>query len=49
MDEDEINRLLQNAIDQANGKAEQKLEERLKALEADREDTSKCMTPRVLS
>ena len=34
MDEAEINRrLLQNALDQANAKAEQKLEERLKALE----------------
>ena len=36
MDEAEINRrLLQNALDQANAKAEQKLEERLKALEAE--------------
>ena len=36
MDEAEINRrLLQNALDQANAKAEQKPEERLKALEAE--------------
>ena len=36
MDEAEINRrLLQNALDQANAKAEQKLEERLKALKED--------------
>jgi len=31
-----MNRLLQNAIDQAQAQAEQKFEERLKALEADR-------------
>ena len=35
MQEADINRLLQNALDQANAKAEQKLEERLKALEAE--------------
>ena len=29
MDEDEINRLMQNAFDQANARAEQKFEERL--------------------
>ena len=33
MDEDEINRLMQNALDQANARAEQKLEERLKEAE----------------
>ena len=32
MDEDEINRLMQNALDQANARAEQKFEERLTAL-----------------
>ena len=32
MDEAEINRLLQNALDEANARAEQKLEERLTAL-----------------
>ena len=32
MDEDEINRLMQNAFDQANARAEQKFEERLTAL-----------------
>ena len=31
MDEDEINRLMQNALDQANARAEQKFEERLTA------------------
>ena len=31
MDEDEINRLMQNAFDQANARAEQKFEERLTA------------------
>ena len=34
MDEDEINRLMQNAFDQANARAEQKFEERLTALSA---------------
>ena len=32
MDEDEINRLMQNALDEANARAEQKFEERLTAL-----------------
>ena len=32
MDEDEINRLMQNAFDQANARAEQRFEERLTAL-----------------
>ena len=32
MDEDEINRLMQNALDKANARAEQKFEERLTAL-----------------
>ena len=32
MDEAEINRLLQNALDEANARAEQKFEERLAAL-----------------
>ena len=31
-DEDEINRLMQNALDEANARAEQKFEERLAAL-----------------
>ena len=31
-DEDEINRLMQNALDEANARAEQKFEERLTAL-----------------
>ena len=35
MQEAEFNRLLRTALDQANAKAEQKLEERLKALEAE--------------
>ena len=35
MDEAAINQLLKNAIDQANAEAEQKLEERLKALKED--------------
>ena len=35
MDTAAINQLLKNAIDQANAEAEQKLEERLKALEAE--------------
>ncbi len=30
MDEDEINRLMQNAFDQANARAEQRFEERLR-------------------
>ena len=32
MDEDEINQLMQNALDEANARAEQKFEERLTAL-----------------
>ena len=32
MDEDEINRLMQNALDKANARAEQKFEERFTAL-----------------
>ena len=40
MDEAEINRrLLQNALDQANAKAEQKLEERLSSLRLVSDDT----------
>ena len=39
-----MNRLLQNAIDQAQAQAEQKFEERLKALEADREEQIKVVT-----
>ena len=47
MDEAEINRrLLQNALDQANAKAEQKLEERLKALLLVRDDLSPCFQRR---
>ena len=37
MDQEEYNRLLQNAIEQIKAEAEQKFEERLKAVEADRE------------
>ena len=33
-----MNRLLQNAFDQAHAQAEEKFEERLKALEANREE-----------
>ena len=37
MDQDEYNRLLQNAVEYAQAKLEQKHEEHIKALEADRE------------
>ena len=42
-----MNRLLQNAIDQAQAQAEQKFEERLKALEADREEQIKVVEDRL--
>ena len=49
MDDSEaaMNRLLQNAFDQAHAQAEQKFEERLKALEADREEQIKVVEDRL--
>ena len=47
MDQDEYNRLLQNAVEQIKAEAEQKLEERLKAVEADREAKIKVVEDRL--
>ena len=47
MDQDERNRLLQNAIEQIKAEAEQKFEERLKAVEADREAQIKVAEDRL--
>ena len=41
------NRLLQNAVEQIKAEAEQKLEERLKAVEADREAKIKVVEDRL--
>ena len=47
MDQEEYNRLLQNAIEQIKAEAEQKFEERLKAVEADREAQIKVVEDRL--
>ena len=47
MDQEEYNRLLQNAIEQIKAEAEQKFEERLKAVEADREAQIKVAEDRL--
>ena len=47
MDQDEMNRLLQNAIEHAQAELQQKHEERIKALEADREAQIKVVEDRL--
>ena len=47
MDPDEYNRLLQNAVEYAQAKLEQKHEEHIKALEADREAKIKVVEERL--
>ena len=47
MDPDEYNRLLQNAVEYAQAKLEQKHEEHIKALEADREAQIKVVEDRL--
>ena len=49
MDQDEYNRLLQNAVDYAQAKLEQKHEEHIKALEADRDAKMGIMTEAVVA
>jgi len=45
MDQDEMNRVLQNAIEHAQAELQQKHEEHIKALEADREAKIKVVEP----
>ena len=47
MDQDEYNRLLQNAIEYAQAELQQKHEEHIKALEADREAKIKVVEDRL--
>ena len=47
MDEDEINRLMQNALDQANARAEQKFEERLTALREEFNQKHQASVPKT--
>ena len=47
MDQAEMNRLLQNAIEHAQAELQQKHEERIKALEADREAQIKVVEDRL--
>ena len=47
MDQDEYNRLLQNAIEYAQAELQQKHEEHIKALEADREAKIKVVEERL--
>ena len=47
MDEATMNRLMQNAIEHVQAQAEQKYEERIKALEADREAQIKVVEDRL--
>ena len=47
MDQDEMNRLLQNAIEHAQAELQQKHEEHIKALEANREAQIKVVEDRL--